>query len=384
VKVKRYTAATMQEAIDQVRHDLGPNAVILHSRKVGRGGVLSLLGKPMIEVTAAIETEAASPRAPQAVRRAEPGEGDVEPRADHRLAAYLGSSQPDPAPRMPSRRHEVAGPGSVVETIRRELVAHDVDELLAEALVRSAVEDLHTAENAGLITEYIEKRIERFLRVTGPITLEPGTPRIIALVGPTGVGKTTTAAKLAAYFSAVERENIAIIAADIFRVAGIEQMRAYAKILKIPIDVVLTPTDMKSTIASHGDKDLVIIDSGGSSPYDWMHVLELTSFLKEAGGAQIHLVLSAATRCKENLAVLERFASMDIHSLLFTKLDETRDYGSLLTLAIKSKRPISYLTAGQDIPDDIEAASPTKLARMILRTEPQQKEPQSAPAAAHG
>ena len=373
MKVKRYTAPTMQEAIDQVRHDLGPSAVILHSRKVGRGGLLNVLSKPAVEVTAALAEEARGPHPPQTMPPADRELDETEQPTDHRLAAYF---RPPPTEAAAERG------GSVVEDIRRELVAYDVDALLAEALLRSAVEDLRTTDNAGLIREYIEKRVERFIRVTGPIRLEPGTPSIVALAGPTGVGKTTTAAKLAAHFACVERENVAIIAADVFRVAGIEQMRAYAKLLNIPIDVVLTPTDMRSTIAGHSDKDLILIDSGGSSPYDWMHVLELTSFLKEAKNAQVHLVLSAATRCKENLAVIERFSSMGIHGIVFTKLDETRDYGSLLTLAIKSKQPIAYLTAGQNIPDDIEHASPGKLARMILHTQAEGKAAQPTLSAA--
>ena len=133
--------------------------------------------------------------------------------------------------------------------------------------------------------------------------------------------------------------------------------------------MVLAPTDLNNTIARHGDKDLVIIDTGGRSQYNWMQVAELAGFMNELRDAEVHLVLSAATRCKENLAVAEQFAALRFHSLLFTKLDETRDYGSLLTMAVKSKRPISYLTAGQNIPDDIEPASSAKLARMILGTE---------------
>jgi len=375
VKVKRYTAATMQEAIDQIRHDLGPNAVILHSRKVGRGGVMNLLGKPVIEVTAAVdEAPVAGPEAeplPEAKSspEAEGRNGGAEEGVDHRLAAYLDLSGPGAGGPVTSRRARMAGATGVVEQFQRRLVANDVDELLAEALVRSAVEDLRTADDAGLIARYIEKRIEGFIRVTGPVTSGAGKPKVVALVGPTGVGKTTTAAKLAARFSGVERKRVAIITADVLRVAGVEQMRVYAKLLKVPVDVVLSPTDLNSTIAGHSDKDLVIIDTGGRSPYNWMQIAELSGFMSELREAEVHLVLSAATRCKENLAVAEQFAAMRFHSLLFTKLDETRDYGSLLTVAVKSKRPISYLTAGQNIPDDIEPASSAKLARMILGTE---------------
>ena len=359
----------MQEAIDQVRHELGLNAVILHSRKVGRSGVLNLLSRPMIEVTAAVDAD--TPSAPHTAEAPEPDRpyDAPEPGADHRLAAYLNSSVPE----APSGLEGLVRPSGVVENIRRELVSHDVDELLAEALLRSAVEDLRTADNESLIREYIEKRVERFLRVTGPLKLEAGKPKVLAVVGPTGVGKTTTVAKLAAHYAGLERKNVAIITVDVYRVAAVEQMRVYARLLKVPIEVVLTPTDLRSTIAAHQDKDLILIDSGGRSPYNWMEVMELTSFLKEIGEADIHLALSAATRCKENLAAIDRFSSMKVHALLFTKLDETRDYGSLLTLTVKSKRPVSYLTTGQNIPEHIEPASPAKLARLILHSEAERK-----------
>ena len=361
----------MQEAIDQIRRELGPNAVILHSRKVGRSGVLNLLGKSMIEVTAAVDADSSSPR--EAASRPERTGAAREQAADHRLAAYLNSSGPEPEPTPFADVERIARPAGVVESIRRELVSHDVDELLAEALLRSAVEDLRTADNEGLIREYIDKRVERFLRVTGPLKLEAGKPKVLAVVGPTGVGKTTTVAKLAAHYAGLERKSVAIITVDVYRVAAVEQMRVYARLLKVPIEVVLTPTDLRSTIAAHRDKDLVLIDSGGRSPYDWMQVMELTGFFKEIGEADIHLALSAATRCKENLAAVDRFSSMNVSALLFTKLDETRDYGSLLTLAVKSKRPVSYLTTGQGIPEHIEPASPAKLARLILHSEAERK-----------
>ena len=269
----------MQEAIDQIRHELGPNAVILHSRKVSRGGVLNLLGKPVIEVTAAIDDDA-TPRQEPASPRGARDRLTEEAAADHRLAAYLGSSQPEGHRLDELADEQIARPSGVVENIRRQLVANDVDELLAQALLRSAVEDLHTTDNEGLIKEYIEKRIERFLRVTGPIKCAAGGPKIAAFVGPTGVGKTTTVAKLAAHFSAFERKEVAIITVDVYRVAAVEQMRVYAKLLKVPIEVVLTPTDLKSTMAAHRDKDLVLVDTGGRSQYDWMQVLELAAFLK--------------------------------------------------------------------------------------------------------
>jgi flagellar biosynthesis protein FlhF len=381
----------MQEAIDQIRQELGPNAVILHSRKVNRGGVLNLLSKPVIEVTAAVDVDAAREQTAEPEPRRESSDrarrSDFAPRDElaprgHRLAAYLDSARAEQnrleVERADSTRRsvgadDVGGPIGVVESIRRELVSHDVNELLAEALVRSAVEELHTTDNEALIKEYIQKRIERFVRVTGPLKCEAGKAKVIALVGPTGVGKTTTVAKLAAHYTAVERKNVAIITVDVYRVAAVEQMRVYAQLLKVPIEVVLTPTDLRGTLAAHRDKDLILIDSGGRSQYNWMQVLELTGFFKELSDVDIHLVLSAATRAKENMAVIDRFSSMPITGLLITKLDETRDYGSLLTLAVKSKRPISYLTAGQSIPEDIEPASPAKLARMILHTEAERK-----------
>jgi len=372
VRVKRYTAATMQEAIEQIRHDLGSEAVILHSRKIGRGGVMGLLGKPMIEVTAAIDQQGRSVREPQAACRG--GSGAVE------SAAHAPRSLPGPVARppaqtvgRPTRRTrlpipEPVGPGGAVSEVERQLVAGDVNELLAEALVRSAAEELDTTDNAGLIREYIEKRVARFVRVTGAIKCEPGTPRILAFVGSTGVGKTTTVAKLVAHFSGVEHKKVATITVDVVRVAAVEQMRAYAGLLNIPIDVVLTPTDLREAIARHSDKDVVLIDSAGCSPYDWMQVLERTDFLKDLDEVEVHLVLSASTRCKENLAACERFSPTGVSAVLFTKLDETRDYGSLLTISVKSKWPISYLAAGQSIPNDIEPASSAELARMILRT----------------
>ncbi|MCL1791261.1 MAG: 50S ribosome-binding GTPase [Peptococcaceae bacterium] len=187
----------------------------------------------------------------------------------------------------------------------------------------------------------------------------------MALVGPTGVGKTTTIGKLAAGFSIVESHKVALIAADTYRVAAVEQLRTFGEILGIPVDVVMNTAGMQDSLARHMDKDVIIIDTAGRSPNHVMHMDELEEFMVAARPDLTLLVISATTGPREQGLVLERFRPLSTH-LVLTKLDESRSEGVMLDLVCRTDLPLTYLTNGQNVPDDIEIATPEKLARWIL------------------
>jgi flagellar biosynthesis protein FlhF len=212
------------------------------------------------------------------------------------------------------------------------------------------------------------------LVVTGPIDTTKRNGRIVALVGPTGVGKTTTIAKLAANYRLRENKRIGLITVDTYRIAAVEQLRTYADIIDLPMEVVSTPQEMREAIDRMRDLDLVLMDTAGRSPRDEVRIRELKALLAEAKPDEVHLVLSAVGSATSMAVTAQRFATVGTSALVVTKLDEAMGLGSLLSVTRSCQLPISYLTNGQNVPDDIRVAKKKELAQLILGTESEERE----------
>ena len=210
-------------------------------------------------------------------------------------------------------------------------------------------------------------RIMSYFRNTAGIIVRPGYCKTVALVGPTGVGKTTTVAKLAANFALREKFRVALITADTYRIAAVEQLKTYADLIGIPIEVIYTPQELKGAMQRHQDKQLVLIDTAGRSPANQPQMMELENLLAVDSSIEKHLVLSATTKFTECLDAVARFRPSRPQRYLFTKLDEACNLGTLLSLMHHDPKPLSYITTGQNVPDDIEPADPERLTNLMLR-----------------
>ena len=211
--------------------------------------------------------------------------------------------------------------------------------------------------------------IESELPVAGPIRVAAGR-RLVALVGPTGVGKTTTIAKLAANFRLREKRRVGLITVDTYRIAAVEQLRTYADIIDLPMEIVSTPREMHQAVARMADLDLILMDTAGRSPRDEVQIQELKSMLAEATPDEVHLVLSSVASAKSLSKTAQQFAGVGTTALVLTKLDEAASLGNLLPLVRSCRLPLSYLTHGQKVPDDIAPADSGRLAKIILGLEP--------------
>ena len=220
-----------------------------------------------------------------------------------------------------------------------------------------------------LLKARIARMIEDEIQVTGPIQVTQQSPRLVALVGPTGVGKTTTIAKLAANYRLREKTRVGLITVDTYRIAAVEQLRTYADIIALPMEVVSTPRQMREAVARLADLDLVLMDTAGRSPQDEVKIQELKSMLAEAQADEVHLVLSSVNSANSLKKTAELFADVGTTALVLTKLDEATGLGNLLPLVRSCQLPLSYLTNGQNVPDDIEPADRRKLARIVLGME---------------
>ena len=199
------------------------------------------------------------------------------------------------------------------------------------------------------------------------INVRPAYCKVAALIGPTGVGKTTTVAKLAANFALKEKYRVALVTADTYRIAAVEQLKTYADLIGIPIEVVYTPQELRSALYRHQDKQLVLIDTAGRSPANQPQMAELEALLAVDENIEKHLVLSATTKFSDCLQAVQRFQPSKPQKYLFTKLDEASNLGTLFNLMFHAPKTMSYLTTGQNVPDDIELADPNRLTTLMLR-----------------
>jgi flagellar biosynthesis protein FlhF len=377
--VKTYRAATMQDALAMVWEDLGSDAAVLHTREVCSRRWFGWLPEMReIEVTASCDVNVPSRLPPQTA-------------VTNDLPPLLRPTAPvvSPLETMPPQVHnQLAELQSLVKNLCRRTADGPRDEMppelfrlftellecdLSEQVARGLVARLRSEAPAGrmldpvLLKGRIAQMIEAEIAIAGPLRITPGHCRVAALVGPTGVGKTTTIAKLAAHYRLKEKHRVGLITVDTYRIAAVEQLRTYADIIDLPMQVVSTPREMREAVRRMDDLDLVLLDTAGRSPKDEVRIQELKSFLSEAEADEVHLVLSSVAAERSLGQTAQRFAAAGTTAMIVTKLDEATGLGNLLPLLRNSKLPLSYLTNGQNVPDDIEVADAHRLTELMLK-----------------
>jgi flagellar biosynthesis protein FlhF len=199
-----------------------------------------------------------------------------------------------------------------------------------------------------------------------PIALKEGTGLRVAFIGPTGVGKTTTIAKLAAEFALIKKKNVAVITMDQYRIGAVDQLARYMQIMEIPMESVRDAKEMRAAVARRSSADLILIDTAGRSPKNTEQIAELKMMLAAAEVDEVHLVLSSAANAKTVMESIEKFSAVRVDRLLFTKLDESVNFGLILNVVAQVRTSLSYFSTGQSVPDAIEAADPQRLADMVV------------------
>ena len=444
--VRTFKAASMQQALEIVRRELGPDAVILHTREIPPPRFLKWRkSSERVEVTAGTGVNVCTPRALQKPPAARSGGTAPSPRAHdellapppplvpmaaaagrtgysptgarHQLAptanpssyrtlpAVTGMASNASGLAVDAARQTSAGTGqteqqtviarqlsSIQEMVAKltreslqkvddipgelfqlytELIDVEVEEELARDLIHSLKQSA-SGENladAAATKARLRAMVEADVRCAPPIVATPGKRRVVALVGATGVGKTTTIAKLAANFRLRDGIRMGLVTVDTYRIAAVEQLRTYAEIIDLPMKVVTSPREMRRALEELSGLDLVLIDTAGRSPRDELKIQELKGLFAEAQVDEVHLVLSLVASPKSLQAAAEKFAPAGTTAMILTKLDEAVGMGSLLSVARRVPLPVSYLTTGQDVPDDIEHASARRVARLILGEE---------------
>lgn len=365
----------MRDALAQVRRDLGGSAVILATREVRRRRMFGLGTRELVEVTAAdgpvgpITVTMPKVRGGVGAGFRTPDAASLHARIDEDLSRL--HAMVETLSRQGRIDHLLPDLPSELIPTYAELIEAEVPEVLARRLLRHAVDRLEPADFGRplVIRAALAEAVEGCIQIAPPIAAVPGTRRVVALVGPTGVGKTTTVAKLAANFKLSLGYRAGLVTVDTYRIAAVEQLRTYAEIINLPLVVANTPDEMRGAIEELGDVEIVLIDTAGRSPRDEVKIRELADFLTQARPDEIHLVLSAVAGEKSLRAAVDRFAAVRADRLIFTKLDEAESLGGVLAILGQADRPVSYITTGQAVPDDIEPADRGRLARLILGDE---------------
>ncbi|GAA5415122.1 flagellar biosynthesis protein FlhF [Paraliobacillus ryukyuensis] len=377
MKVKKYLAPTMPEVMSKVRKELGNDAVILNSKVIYTGGIFGLFKKKNIEVIAAIDPDVQSqqskknnqhniqstkntPSLPEQITNAAD-----ESNTSHQVLLDEVRSLRKWMEKTTSQKDQ-ASFSAAYQTVYEQLIAQEVDETLARELISHVDQQF---SNEAMTLEQAKRFIQNEIKTRldkigcGGLTFNK---KFIHLVGPTGVGKTTTIAKLAANFMLKERKRVALITTDTYRIAAIEQLKTYSKILGIPIEIAYSIEDFQKATEKLKDYDLVIVDTAGRNFRDDKYVKALGQVVDLENDIETYLVLSLTTKYSDLAAIYHQFQHVVLRKLIFTKVDETASYGAMLNIAYENDIGIAYLTTGQDVPDDIEEASSDKISKLIV------------------
>jgi flagellar biosynthesis protein FlhF len=419
MRIKRFVAENMQEAMAKIKVEMGNDAVILHTRHFKEGGFLGFFAKKYVEITAAVDQTpqpVSSQGAPaaehpnerleaggfeQVLKRSERrwGQASAErilPEEEPALVrqiltqkAYRAEAARDWEEQAPEDKpdetpdsklmSEMAGimnaaqsPPTLVEeqTVYRRLIRQGVEDKLAQNMIRQALKQasLMADPTDEDLEELILNQLLRYLKKVRPARKQKARKaQVLAFIGPTGVGKTTTIAKLAGLYAMVEQKNVALVTVDTYRIAAVEQLKTIGEIMNVPVKVVFTPEELSACLRELGDKDVIFLDTAGRSHKNAEQIEELGAFLEQAQADDVYLVLSGTSKTEDLADIVQTFKSMRVTALILTKLDETSFFGSIFNVACKSRLPIAYFTMGQSIPDDIEQADPVKLAQLLMK-----------------
>ncbi|TYR82736.1 flagellar biosynthesis protein FlhF [Priestia megaterium] len=350
MKVKKYIAASMPEAMKLIRAELGEKAVILKSKPVQTGGFMGLFSKQKMEVIAAVDT--VNDRKPKQKLPNRKEKEQVSRQVDEQqITKQLNElKQLVASMNQPSQSH--AHP-KIVNDILTFLREQDIEETILKQLTTDLLAYYYVNQSIAE-EEFIPWGKEWFLTKFSSIKNSGISKKYVNVVGPTGVGKTTTLAKLAGKCVIEKKQKVAFITTDTYRISAIDQLKTYASILNAPIEVCYNNEDFKKAVDAFEQYDVVFIDTAGRNFLKSKYVQDLQNVISFQANMQTFLVLSMTSKLSDMEKIYQQFSLLPIDSFIFTKLDETMTFGSMINMFDKYNKQVSFVTTGQNVPDDIQ------------------------------
>ncbi|MBW1712535.1 MAG: hypothetical protein JRJ59_05265 [Deltaproteobacteria bacterium] len=353
MRIKRFRGANLKDALAQVKAELGSEAVLLSNRTLPPREATA---RHKVEVAVAVEGQASVPSGEELDFKGRLAIGRIQDDISHIRALLAIAAAKETVPLL-------VRSNSKVRLFFERLLAAGVEERLALELINTLLKRLPEEASADQIQQELVDLLKEVLLVSQPPL---GQPIRWALVGPTGAGKTTTLAKLAARFALTQGLSVGLITVDTYRLAATEQLAAYARLMGLDLTVAFNRDELRQALRQNQDKDVILLDTAGRSQNHLLNMNELKMLLREAEGLQRWLVLSATIKDQDMAAVCRRFMEVGLTGLVFTKLDETDSYGCLINQVLRFSLPVAFLTAGQRVPEDIEPATKERLLRLVM------------------
>lgn len=423
--IKKFQAKTEEAALELARKELGSGIVVMNVKKVKKKGLFSIFKPQQIEVTVALEEEEkqnfreAVAKVSEIARQSEAAGNTRSAKTEPEQPAKQGKAEPGPQPEKQRQQEKQRQPEKNTQTIdsRQESAIEEklstlqnllekqigstqeeekesegeekkedsnvaffhllykmlLDNEIEETYANQLVEELDGSVKPDMPIEYLlsvvyQKMVLKFGQTKTIQSAEKG-PKLVYFIGPTGVGKTTTIAKIASRLSVVEKKKIVLLTADTYRIAAAEQLRTYANILEVPFRIIYTPQEIRTAIEDYAAYDYIFVDTSGHSQKNTDQRDDTLALLRAADGQaekEVYLVVSATTKYRDLLNIADTYQKLTDFRLVFTKLDETQCQGNLFNLRLHTDAPMSYVTCGQNVPDDIGEFDAQKTVKLLL------------------
>lgn len=374
--IKKYIVKNMNEALTRIRYELGKDAIIISQRKIREKGLKGFLKPKLIEVTAALENNKINrnnniknDREIESFKNSLSDLKDIISKEEEKKEfKYNKKTNYVKENNLETEVNEIKELlNKVLKNTNKEKTENVISEYLKEIdIEENLIKELNIEDYEN--TEVFKADFKKLLEKEISISNNSLSGRVV-LVGPTGVGKTTTIAKLAGRMALIEKKKVGLITIDTYRIGAVEQLKTYAEIMNIPFKVVITLKEMTEAIETLKDCDVILIDTTGRSCKNTMQLSELRAFIDKVEADNISLVISAVTKNNDIDTILKGYEDINYDNVIITKLDETNSYGNLYKIIEKSKKNISYITIGQNVPDDIKVPSSNELIKLILGEE---------------
>ena len=422
--IKKFQAKTEAEAVEAAKKELGQSVVIMNVRNMKKKGFFRIFKPALVEITVALEEDAKEtapvlsqvpPKAQEAVKppvltgaqllqlpgqqakreplipeslvdrtipkepgiipeeKKEPSEKAIEARLDNLQNLLEKKIQPSADEQEPEEEEKSKEENdetlAFIQLLYNTMIENEVNEKYANQII----DEIEKNSKSNSPIDYVLSNVyqKMILKFEKPSIITPAAkgPKVVFFVGPTGVGKTTTIAKIASRFCVNEKKRVALLTADTYRIAAAEQLRTYANILEVPFRVIYSVEEVEQMMQEFIDYDYILVDTAGHSHNNESQRDNMSQFIHSLDGKaekEVFLVVSATTKYRDLVNIADTYLGITDYKLIFTKLDETTTLGNLLNLKLHTGAPLSYVTCGQNVPDDIENFNPQKTVKQLL------------------